>query len=89
MAQSDLFWNSVKILETKLQRSLNIINSYQVPTNKYNEVQQKITFVEQQVNTAVRSNVNESVISGVIENTYIPFADKLYDHLRWYMNCVA
>ena len=89
MAYSDLFWNSVKILESKLQRSLNIINSYQVPTKKYNEVQQKITFVEQQVNTAVSSNVDESVILGVIENTYIPFADKLYDHLRWYMNRVA
>lgn len=89
MAYSDMFWNSIKILETKLQRSLNIINSYQVPINKYNEVQQKITFVEQQVNTAVSSNVDESVILGVVENTYIPFADKLYDHLRWYMNRVA
>lgn len=89
MAYSDMFWNSVKILETKLQRSLNIINSYQVPTNKYNEVQQKITFVEQQVNNAVSSNADESVMLGVIENTYIPFADKLYDHLRWYMNRVA
>lgn len=89
MAYSDMFWNSIKILETKLQRSLNIINSYQVPTNKYNEVQQKITFVEQQVNTAVSSNVDESVILGVVENTYIPFTDKLYDHLRWYMNRVA
>lgn len=89
MAYSDMFWNSVKILETKLQRSLNIINSYQVPTNKYNDVQKKITFVEQQVNTAVSSNVDESVILGVIENTYIPFADKLYDHLRWFMNRVA
>ena len=89
MNYSDTFWNSVKILESKLQRSLNIINSYQVPTNKYNEVQQKITFVEQQVNNAVSSNADESVILGVIENTYIPFADKLYDHLRWYMNRVA
>lgn len=89
MAYSDIFWNSVKILESKLQRSLNIINSYQVPTNKYNEVQQKITFVEQQVNNAVSSNADESVMLGVIENTYIPFADKLYDHLRWYMNRVA
>lgn len=89
MAYLDMFWNSVKILETKLQRSLNIINSYQVPTNKYNEVQQKITFVEQQVNNAVSSNADESVMLGVIENTYIPFADKLYDHLRWYMNRVA
>lgn len=89
MAYSDMFWNSVKILETKLQLSLNIINSYQVPTNKYNEVQQKITFVEQQVNNAVSSNADETVMLGVIENTYIPFADKLYDHLRWYMNRVA
>lgn len=89
MVYSDIFWNSVKILESKLQRSLNIINSYQVPTNKYNEVQQKITFVEQQVNNAVSSNADESVMLGVIENTYIPFADKLYDHLRWYMNRVA
>lgn len=89
MAYSDMFWNSVKILESKLQRSLNIINSYQVPTNKYNEVQQKITFVEQQVNNAVSSNTDEPVMLGVIENTYIPFADKLYDHLRWYMNRVA
>ena len=89
MAYSGMFWNSVKILETKLQRSLNIINSYQVPTNKYNEVQQKITFVEQQVNNAVSSNADETVMLGVIENTYIPFADKLYDHLRWYMNRVA
>lgn len=89
MNYSDTFWNSVKILESKLQRSLNIINSYQVPTNKYNEVQQKITFVEQQVNNAVSSNADESVMLGVIENTYIPFADKLYDHLRWYMNRVA
>lgn len=89
MAYSDMFWNSVKILESKLQRSLNIINSYQVPTNKYNEVQQKITFVEQQVNNAVSSNADESVMLGVIENTYIPFADTLYDHLRWYMNRVA
>ena len=89
MNYSNTFWNSVKILETKLQRSLNIINSYQVPANKYNEVQQKITFVEQQVNNAVSSNADESVMLGVIENTYIPFADKLYDHLRWYMNRVA
>lgn len=89
MVYSDLFWNSVKILESKLQRSLNIINSYQVPTKKYNEVQQKITFVEQQVNNAVSSNADETVMLGVIENTYIPFADKLYDHLRWYMNRVA
>ena len=77
---------TVRDLETKLQRSLNIINSYDVPIAKYNDVQRKITFVEEQVNNAIDNKVDERNILSTIEDIYLPFADRMYDHLRWYMN---
>ena len=77
---------TVRDLETKLQRSLDIINSYDVPVAKYNDVQRKITFVEEQVNNAIDNKVDERNILSTIEDTYLPFADRMYDHLRWYMN---
>lgn len=77
---------TVRDLETKLQRSLDIINSYDVPIAKYNDVQRKITFVEEQVNNAIDNKVDERNILSANGRYVSSIVDRMYDHLRWYMN---
>lgn len=79
-------YNLVNDLEQRLQTSLNIINEYNVPKNAYDKTIKNIKFIDSQVNDAFKRSEDENTIASAIENNYIPYADKLYDHLRWYMN---
>ena len=85
MLYSKKLYDSINDLAGRLQASINIANSYQISTTKRNEVLDKIRFVDEQVNGAIRAGVNEKNILSTIENSYIPFANKMYDHMRWYM----
>lgn len=86
MLYSKKLYDSINDLAGRLQASINIANSYQINTTKRNEVLDKIRFVDEQVNGAIRAGVNEKNILSTIENSYVPFANKMYDHMRWYMN---
>lgn len=86
MLYSKKLYDSINDLAGRLQASVNIVNSYQISTTKRNEVLDKIKFVDEQVNSAIRAGVNEKNILSTIENSYVPFANKMYDHMRWYMN---
>lgn len=86
MLYSKKLYDSINDLAGRLQASVNIANSYQISTAKRNEVLDKIRFVDEQVNSAIRAGVNEKNILSTIENSYVPFANKMYDHMRWYMN---
>ena len=86
MLYSKKLYDSISDLAGRLQASINIANSYQISTTKRNEVLDKIRFVDEQVNGAIRAGVNEKNILSTIENSYVPFANKMYDHMRWYMN---
>lgn len=86
MLYSKKLYDSINDLAGRLQASINIANSYQISTTKRNEVLDKIRFVDEQVNSAIRAGVNEKNILSTIENSYVPFANKMYDHMRWYMN---
>lgn len=86
MLYSKKLYDSINDLAGRLQASVNIANSYQISTTKRNEVLDKIRFVDEQVNSAIRAGVNEKSILSTIENSYVPFANKMYDHMRWYMN---
>lgn len=86
MLYSKKLYDSINDLAGRLQASINIANSYQINTTKRNEVLDKIRFVDEQVNSAIRAGVSEKNILSTIENSYVPFANKMYDHMRWYMN---
>lgn len=86
MLYSKKLYDSINDLAGRLQASINIANSYQISTTKRNEVLDKIRFVDEQVNSAIRAGVNEKNILSTIENSYVPFANKMYDYMRWYMN---
>lgn len=86
MLYSKKLYDSINDLAGRLQASVNVANSYQISTAKRNEVLDKIRFIDEQVNGAIRAGVNEKNILSTIENSYVPFANKMYDHMRWYMN---
>lgn len=86
MLYSKKLYDSINDLAGRLQASVNIANNYQISTAKRNEVLDKIRFVDEQVNSAIRAGVNEKNILSTIENSYVLFANKMYDHMRWYMN---
>lgn len=86
MLYSKKLYDSINDLAGRLQASVNIANNYQISTAKRNEVLDKIRFVDEQVNSAIRAGVSEKNILSTIENSYVPFANKMCDHMRWYMN---
>ena len=79
-------YNLVNDLERRLQANLNIINEYQVPKSTYDKTIKNIKFIDSQVNDAFKRGESEDRIASVIANNYIPYAEKQYDYLRWYMN---
>lgn len=89
MEYSKQLMSLIKDLEYKLQRNLDIVNSYKVPKGVYDKVIRNTAFMETEVNKAFNSNAKESDIENTISKTYIPYADMLYDNIRWYMNRVA
>lgn len=86
MEYSKQLMSLVKDLEFRLQRNLDIVNSYKVPKGVYDKVIRNTTFMENEVNKAISSKANELDIENTISKTYIPYADMLYDNIRWYMN---
>ncbi len=82
-------WQLVDKLGYKLQRCLNIVNEYpQSSATKVKTVKDRIKKVEDNLNQAVSEGQNEQIIIDVIERSFIPFADDLFNNLRWSMNRV-
>ena len=80
-------WQLVDKLGYKLQRCLNIVNEYpQSSATKVNTVKDRIKKVEDNLNQAVSEGQNEQIIIDVIERSFIPFADDLFNNLRWSMS---
>lgn len=86
MLYSKKLYDSIDDLVGRLQASVNIANNYHISASKRNEALGKIRFVDEQINGAIRAGVDEKNILFTIENSYVPFANKMYDHMRWYMN---
>lgn len=82
-------WQLVNKLGYKLQRCLNIVNEYpQSSATKVKTVKDRIKRVEDNLNQAVNEGQDEQIIIDVIERSFIPFADDLFNNLRWSMNRV-
>lgn len=74
-------------LGSKLQRCINIVREYpQTSQAKVDTVIDRIRKVDNDVTSAIVRGTNDRIIADHIEKFYIPFADKMYDHLRWSMN---
>lgn len=76
-------------LGNKLQRCINIVREYpQTSQTKADTVIERIRKVDNDVTSAIVCGTDDCIIANHIEKFYIPFADKMYDHLRWSMNNV-
>ena len=89
MNYSKQLYTSLDKLEASLNKSLYIVENYDVPKSAYDKVTRNVEFIKTQVNSALSRNEVESSILKVVDNTYIPYADKLYDSTRWLANRVV
>lgn len=84
---SDYLKPYIDNLGNKLQRYINIVREYpQTSQAKVDTVISRIRKVDNDVTSAIVRGTNDRIIANHIEKFYIPFADKMYDHLRWSMN---
>ena len=89
MSYSKQLYTSLDKLETLLDKSLYIVKNYNVPKSAYDKVTKNVEFIRTQVNSALSRNEVESSILKVVDDTYLPYADKLYDSTRWFANRVV
>ena len=89
MYYSKNLYTSLDKLESLLNKSLYIVENYDVPKSAYDKVTRNVEFIKTQVNSALSREEVESSIQKVVDNTYLPYADKLYDSTRWFANRVT
>lgn len=89
MQYSKHLYASLDRLKAALNKSLYIVENYDVPKSAYDKVTRNVEFIKTQVNSALSREEVESSIQKVVDDTYIPYADKLYDSTRWLANRVV
>ena len=89
MRYSNHLYASLDKLKVLLDKSLYIVENYDVPKSAYDKVTRNAEFIKTQVNSALSREEVESSIQKVVDTTYLPYADKLYDSTRWFANRVT
>lgn len=89
MAYTSALYKTVNDLNARLDQCSKIVNEYEVPQTAYNKAMKNILFIRSEVNKAMARQEVEANIVSTIDKTYKPYANRLYDQLRWFMNRVA
>lgn len=89
MAYTDALYKTISDLNTRLDLCNKIVNEYKVPKSAYDKTMKNINFIRSEVDKAMARQEAEANIVSTIDKTYLPYANRLHDQLRWFMNRVA
>lgn len=89
MAYTDALYKTLNDLNARLNLCSKIVNEYEVPRTAYDKTMKNIRFIRSEVDKAMSRQEAEANIVSTIDKTYKPYANRLYDQLRWFMNRVA